>query len=104
MTLSTRLRNVDLTLECKRCGHLTVKNGSWFMTISTFKCKVCKSERRLTYSDKVALFAKHAHLALDGTAAPDYAREGDGRATIGNRDKARGRLRPPLSGRRGFEG
>jgi hypothetical protein len=33
------------------------------MTISTFKCQVCKSERRLTYSDKVELFAKHAHLA-----------------------------------------
>jgi transposase-like protein len=61
--LSTRLRNVDLTPECKRCGHLTVKKGASFMTISTFKCQVCKSERRLTYSDKVALFAEHAHLA-----------------------------------------
>ena len=63
MTLSTQLLNVDLTLECKRCGHLTVKKGSWFMTINTFKCRVCKDERRLTYSDKVELFAKYEHLA-----------------------------------------
>jgi hypothetical protein len=64
VTLSTRLlRNVDLTLECERCGYLTVKRGSWFMTINTFKCRVCKDERRLTYSDKVELFAKHEHLA-----------------------------------------
>jgi hypothetical protein len=62
VTLSTRLRNVDLTFECERCGYLTVKKGSWFMTISTFKCPVCEDERRLTYSDKLALFAKHEHL------------------------------------------
>ena len=62
MSLSARLRNADLTLECEPCGYLIVKKGVWFMTISKFKCQVCKSERRLTYSDKVALFAKHAHL------------------------------------------
>jgi late competence protein required for DNA uptake (superfamily II DNA/RNA helicase) len=62
VTLSTRLPNVDLTLECKRCGHLTAKKGSWVMTINTFKCRVCKDERRLTYSDKLALFAEHEHL------------------------------------------
>jgi transposase-like protein len=66
VTLSTRLRNVDLTLECERCAHLTVKKGSWFMTISTFKCPVCHDKRPLTYSDKVKLFAKHAHLTAQG--------------------------------------
>jgi hypothetical protein len=63
MALSTRLRNVNLTLECKLCGHVIVKKGVWFMTASTFKCQACKGERRLTYTDKVSLFAKHAHLA-----------------------------------------
>jgi hypothetical protein len=63
MALSARLRNVNLTLECKLCGHSIVKKGVWFMTASTFKCQLCKGEWRLTYSDKVALFAKHAHLA-----------------------------------------
>ncbi len=64
MTLSSRLRDVELTLECKFCGHLIVKKGVWFMTVSTFKCRECNGERRLTYSDKVALFAKHAHLGV----------------------------------------
>jgi hypothetical protein len=27
MPLSARLRNVDLALQCKRCGHLIVKKG-----------------------------------------------------------------------------
>jgi hypothetical protein len=63
MTLSARLRNVDLTLECKRCGHLIVRSGVWFISVSTFKCDECRGELQLTYSDKVALFAKHAHLA-----------------------------------------
>ena len=63
MSLSARLRNVDLILKCQRCGHSIVKTGGWFMTASTFKCDECKGEVRLTYSDKVALFAKHAHLA-----------------------------------------
>jgi hypothetical protein len=63
VSLSARLRNVELTLEWETCGYLIVKKGIWFMTVSTFKCQVCKSEQRLTYSNKVALFAKHARLA-----------------------------------------
>ena len=63
MPLSAGLRNIDLALQCKRCGHLIVKKGVWFITASTFKCNECKGEVRLTYTDKVALFAKHAHLA-----------------------------------------
>jgi DNA-directed RNA polymerase subunit RPC12/RpoP len=63
MALSVRLLNVDLTLECERCGHLIVKRGGSFITVSIVKCAECKGEVRLTYSDKVALFAKHGHLA-----------------------------------------
>jgi hypothetical protein len=63
MALSARLRNVDLTVQCEHCGHLIIKKGGWFITASTFKCDECKGEVRLPYSDKVALFAKHAHLA-----------------------------------------
>jgi hypothetical protein len=62
MPLSAQLRNVDLALQCKRCGHLIIRKGVWFMTVSTFKCDECKGEARLTNSDKLALFAKHAHL------------------------------------------
>jgi hypothetical protein len=63
MALSARLKNVDLTLECERCGHLIIKKGGWFICASTFKCDECKGEVRLTYSAKVALFSMHAHLA-----------------------------------------
>jgi phage FluMu protein Com len=63
MTLSAGLRDVDLTLPCAHCGHLIVKTGGWFLTASKFKCAECKGELHLGYSDKVALFAKHAHLA-----------------------------------------
>ena len=62
MTLSAALRDVDLTLPCERCGYLIIKKGGWFMTASTFKCAECKGALRLTYSDKIELFAKHAHL------------------------------------------
>ena len=60
--LSSKLRYVDLTLECESCCHLIVRKGVWFMTASTFKCDQCKATLRLTYSDKLALFAKYAHL------------------------------------------
>jgi hypothetical protein len=33
------------------------------MTIAHFRCEGCKREVTVTYSDKVALFDKHAHLA-----------------------------------------
>jgi len=45
-------------LECKRCCHLIVKKGVWFITASIFKCDECEGEVRLTYNDKVTLFAK----------------------------------------------
>jgi hypothetical protein len=60
LTLSSSLRHVNLTLKCGLCGHLLVKEGVWFWTASTFRCQECKGEQRLTYSDKVALFAKHS--------------------------------------------
>jgi peptide subunit release factor 1 (eRF1) len=63
MALSAQLRNVDFTFECEHCGNPIIKSGKWIISASTFRCEECKGELRLTYSDKVALFAKHAHLA-----------------------------------------
>lgn len=63
MALTTRLQNVDLTLECKYCGHPIIKKGSWFRTSRHyFKCVECKREVRITYEDKIDLFAKYANL------------------------------------------
>jgi hypothetical protein len=59
MTLSARLRNVDLTFQCKRCNHPIIKSGTWVISISSFKCTKCKGELHLGYSDKVELFAKY---------------------------------------------
>jgi DNA-directed RNA polymerase subunit RPC12/RpoP len=63
MSLSARLLDVDLTLECKYCGHPKIKKGQWFVVAHSFKCEKCNREVQITYKDKVALFHKHAHLA-----------------------------------------
>jgi transposase-like protein len=63
MPLSGNLRFVDLTFKCPFCHCELVKTGGWFQTVPGFKCDGCQSQIRLGYSDKVALFQKHAHLA-----------------------------------------
>ena len=35
------------------------------MTVHHFGCERCKRDVPVTYSDKVALFSEHAHLAKD---------------------------------------
>jgi DNA-directed RNA polymerase subunit RPC12/RpoP len=63
MPLSSRLRQTDLTLECRYCGHPITKTGHWFVSIHRFKCEACKREVPMGYSDKVLLFNKHARLS-----------------------------------------
>jgi hypothetical protein len=62
MPLSTRLLHLDLTHGCKYCGHSITKTGTWFRVAHRFVCVGCKREVPIGYSDKVALFKKHAHL------------------------------------------
>ena len=62
MPLSTQLLHVDLTLECKYCGHPITMTGEWFRVVHRFTCVGCKREVPIAYSDKVALFKKRAHL------------------------------------------
>jgi hypothetical protein len=62
MSLSARLWDVDLTLECKYCGHPKTKNGGWYRVVPKFNCEKCKREVLITYKDKIALFDKHMHL------------------------------------------
>ena len=63
MRLSGSLRFADLTFECPFCNCQLVKTGGWFQSVHRFKCEGCQSQIRLGYSDKVALFQKHTHLA-----------------------------------------
>lgn len=60
MALSSLLRHEDLTLKCKHCGHSIIRKGSWFVVVHRFKCEGCSRDVPITYSDKVALFNKHA--------------------------------------------
>jgi transposase-like protein len=59
MPLSDRLRDVDLTFNCPHCGHALLKPGKWFKSANRFKCRACQADIRLTYSAKVALFARY---------------------------------------------
>jgi transposase-like protein len=63
MPLSGALRTVDMSFKCPLCGLALVKDGNWFMTVGRFKCEGCQAQIRLSYNDKVELFAEYAHLA-----------------------------------------
>ena len=63
MPLSVRLRDVPLTFLCPHCQHPLIRKGSWFTTVAHFKCDGCGTRVRITYPQKVALFAGHGHLA-----------------------------------------
>jgi predicted RNA-binding Zn-ribbon protein involved in translation (DUF1610 family) len=62
MPISVTLLQADLTFNCPRCARAVIKRGSWFRAVSKFKCEGCRGEARITYDDKLALFAKHAGL------------------------------------------
>jgi hypothetical protein len=68
MSLSNELSDVDLTFKCASCGYRLVRTGSWFLHASGFKCAGCRSQQRITYDDKMKLFARHMHLALRADA------------------------------------
>jgi transposase-like protein len=76
MALSSRLLKIDLTLPCKYCGHSMIKKGGWFLAVHRFKCEGCKREVPITYSDKVALFNKHAHLSWPKPSSSHCLRRG----------------------------
>ncbi|SDR58272.1 hypothetical protein SAMN05519103_06066 [Rhizobiales bacterium GAS113] len=60
MTLSSKLADVPLTFECAHCGLALSKKGSWFKSARRFTCAGCQREVRLTYDDKIRIFAQHA--------------------------------------------
>src|SRR5260370_35017369 len=62
MPLSGKLSDVSIDLECPHCGHRLTKNGNWLRSVQHFNCVACLRRVRIGYSDKVRLFAKHAHL------------------------------------------
>jgi hypothetical protein len=87
MSLSFRLCQVDLTLECKYCGHPIIKRGIWFLAVHRFKCGGCNQDVPITYSDKVALFNKHAY-ATQAEIEPSLIAPTIRRAQDRNREKS----------------
>jgi transposase-like protein len=62
MPLSRALRSVLLTRPCPHCGHKLVKKGSWFQSMSRYRCGACHQGVRVPYEEKLKLFDDHAHL------------------------------------------
>jgi hypothetical protein len=62
MPLSDELNNVMLTHDCPHCGHSLQRRGEWFKVISGYGCEACLQPVRLTYKDKLELFAKYDGL------------------------------------------
>jgi DNA-binding transcriptional regulator YiaG len=81
MALSPSLHSVDLTFACPHCGHPLVRPGRWFKVAKGFKCNSCKSDIRLTYSARVALFdgyrgsVPRAAIASDGGRGRIWSRQ-----------------------------
>jgi hypothetical protein len=48
-----------MTFACPICGHALTKKGSWFKSASHFKCAGCQTRSRISYEDKLRLFAAH---------------------------------------------
>ena len=62
MPLARALQSVLLTMPCPHCGHRLAKKGSWFQTVSYFRCGACRRGVRVPYEEKLRLFDDHAHL------------------------------------------
>ena len=66
MALSNDLHDKNLVFQCQRCSRTIVRKGSWIKSIKTFRCEGCRSEVRMTYGQKLAIFERHRHLAVKG--------------------------------------
>jgi len=66
ISLSSNLCDALLTFGCPHCGRELIKKGQWFKSVTGFKCEGCQREARITYEDKLRLFAKHARVAEEG--------------------------------------
>lgn len=60
MPLSNALDDVPLSLACPNCGHGLQKLGRWFLRASAYRCEGCGASNRITYDDKLKLFAAGA--------------------------------------------
>jgi hypothetical protein len=52
------LPDASFSHRCPHCGTARVNTGQWFRAISGYKCEGCGNAVRVTYEDKVKLFAR----------------------------------------------
>lgn|SRR5215204_766230 len=50
--------NESLSHHCPHCGTARVNTGQWFRAIGGYKCEGCGNPVKVTYEDKVQLFAR----------------------------------------------
>ena len=60
MSLPDGFADVMMMLACRTCGIAITKKGSWFKSASRYKCESCGGQGRVTYDDKMRLFARAA--------------------------------------------
>src|SRR6266516_4613445 len=55
MPLSGALANIVLGRPCPYCGHVVHKKGSWFQSISHYKCASCKKQWAVDHGNHIVL-------------------------------------------------
>ena len=60
MSLPDGFADVMMMLACRTCGFAITKKGSWFRAVSRYKCESCGVQGRVTYDDKIQVFARAA--------------------------------------------
>ncbi|TPK75333.1 hypothetical protein FJ930_04330 [Mesorhizobium sp. B2-4-15] len=70
MPLSAALLTCKMTFECPECGFAFVKHGSWFQSVSWYECEGCRRRIRITYPDKLKLFARYQQAPDPTTQRP----------------------------------
>jgi hypothetical protein len=53
-----QLPDASFSHRCPHCGTARVNTGQWFRAIGGYKCEGCGNAVRVTYEDKVKLFAR----------------------------------------------
>src|SRR5262245_11198141 len=62
MALSKELFPVTMTQYCPYCDHPLCRKGSWFASLSYYRCVQCRRDVTMTYEMKVKLFAGYARV------------------------------------------
>lgn len=62
-TLST-IADVQHDVRMSSLRFALKRAGSWFQVVSSHRCEGCQKQFRITYTDKLTLFAKHEQEAV----------------------------------------